>query len=204
MKIEQWVERLILWLGKPSTLFLLILINGIGTLYGYYWYRNQLASTETWYLLPFVPDSPTASLFFTVFLLLFLFQKRSGLIEAFAAVTLVKYGTWAVLMLVWTGLLGGQLNWTHYMLIVSHLGMALEALLYIPYFRFNYFHLALVAVWVFLNDLLDYTIPIFPWLDPVLHPFLPYIFLITVGLSAASLVVFYFTVVKQNQAKKVV
>jgi uncharacterized membrane protein YpjA len=197
MNLGQMRTWFIKRLGTPPTLILLFVINGLGTIYGYYWYRNQLASTEQWYLLPFVPDSPTASLLFTVVLILYLFGRQSGLLEAFASVTLVKYGIWATVMLVWTGLLGGELHWTHYMLIASHLGMALEALLYIPYYRFNPIHLTVVAVWVLINDLLDYTVPIFPWLDQVLHPFLPFIFLFTVGLSLVSLLVFYITVAKR-------
>lgn len=41
---------------------LLLLVNAAGTVYGYYWYRYQLAETPPLFL-PFVPDSPTASLF---------------------------------------------------------------------------------------------------------------------------------------------
>lgn len=204
MNLLEWWGYFVKWLGKGSTLLLLLFINGVGTIYGYYWYRNQLASTEPWYLLPFVPDSPTASLFFCFVLILFLMNKRSPFIEAFASVTLVKYGLWATIMLIWTGALGGHLNWAHYMLILSHLGMALEAVLYVPYYRFKSIHLAAVALWVFTNDLLDYTVPIFPWLDKVMHPYLSIIFPLTVVLSAASLLLFYVLVVQLKRDKKMV
>lgn len=204
LSIKRWWGCFVGWLGKRSTLLLLLAINGPGTIYGYFWYRHQLASTEPWYLLPFVPDSPTASLFFCFVLALFLSNRRSPLIEAFACVTLVKYGLWATIMLIWTGALGGQLTAAHYMLILSHIGMALEAVLYIPYYRFKFIHLALVAFWVFSNDLLDYTVPIFPWLDKVLHPYLSLIFPLTVGLSVLSLLLFYVTVVKRGWDKKMV
>ncbi|MFP3472625.1 DUF1405 domain-containing protein, partial [Micrococcus sp. SIMBA_144] len=64
---------------------------------GYYWYGWQLADTEPIFLL-FVPDSPTASLFFCFVLLAFLFKKNWPLMEGLAAVTLFKYGIWAVVM----------------------------------------------------------------------------------------------------------
>lgn len=59
-------------LSNRKTLFLLLLINFLGTIYGYLWYGNQLAITPNKYKI-FVPDSPTASLFFVVVLIAFLF-----------------------------------------------------------------------------------------------------------------------------------
>ena len=50
-------------LGNRSFLWLLLIINVFGTIYGYVWYKWQLVETPTIFL-PFVPDSPTASLFF--------------------------------------------------------------------------------------------------------------------------------------------
>ncbi|WP_245001207.1 DUF1405 domain-containing protein [Caldalkalibacillus thermarum] len=49
----------------------------------------------------------------------FILGRKWKLLEAFAAVTLFKYGIWATVMIIWTGLLGGEVNWQHYMLIVS-------------------------------------------------------------------------------------
>lgn len=49
-------------LSNRSFIGLLLAINLFGTVYGYYWYRYQLAETPAKFLL-FVPDSPTASLF---------------------------------------------------------------------------------------------------------------------------------------------
>ncbi|WP_338131271.1 DUF1405 domain-containing protein [Cohnella rhizosphaerae] len=48
---------------------LLMIFYVFGTVYGYYWYKNQLVETmrtQPAWQLPFVPDSPTASLFFYV------------------------------------------------------------------------------------------------------------------------------------------
>lgn len=188
---------LIFWLGQPSALKLLLGVNLFGTIYGFYWYRDQLLSTE-WYLLPFVPDSPTASLFFTLFLLAMLLNKKWLYIESFAAVTLFKYGIWATVMIVWTGFLGGDLTWQHYMLITSHLGMAIQSLLYIPYFSFGKRHLLVIALWTLTNDYLDYTLHIFPWLSVRLHPYLPVIATLTILLSILSLYIFYRLVVRKQ------
>lgn len=140
----------------------LFIVNLLGTIYGYYWYKNQLAITPV-HLLPFVPDSPTASLFFTLVLLLLLRNTYSSFIAAFAAVTSIKYGIWAVAAILWGAALGDNLYASHYMLIVSHLGMALEAILFYRYYRIQWHHLAIVAAWTLLNDVLDYTLDIHPW-----------------------------------------
>ena len=84
-------------LKHKAVLWPLALINLAGTLYGYYWYEPQLAMSK-WYYYPFIPDSPTASLFFTIILFLWIFNRRSRLFEALAFVTLIKYGVWAVVM----------------------------------------------------------------------------------------------------------
>lgn len=130
------------FLLSRSFLWLLFLVNLGGTIYGYIWYEGQLIETfnehALWQLV-FVPDSPTASLFFTVALLYLLFplQRSYGIsrilqyaIEGLAVVCSVKYGIWAVSMIVAGAWQGGELNWQDYMLMASHLGMAFEALLF--------------------------------------------------------------------------
>lgn len=189
------------WLGQRTALILLFVINFLGTIYGYIWYKNQLLATD-WWLWPFVPDSPTASLFFSIVLLAFLQRKKWLLLESFAAVTLFKYGIWASVMIIWTGALGGELVWQHYMLLVSHVGMALQALLYSRYFSFKPVHLLIVAIWTLTNDSMDYGLGIYPYLDVLLHPYLNQICFFTVSLSLLSLFVFYFSVCRNRLSKE--
>ncbi|MGB8001687.1 MAG: DUF1405 domain-containing protein, partial [Anaerobacillus sp.] len=114
--------------SKPF-LWLLLLINVPGTIYGYYWYGWQLEDTKPIFLL-FVPDSPTASLFFCFVLVAFLLGKNWPIMESLAAVTLFKYGIWAVVMNMMVMVVTGQLSPIVLMLIFSHLGMAIQGLLY--------------------------------------------------------------------------
>lgn len=180
-------------------LWLLFLVNAAGTFYGYIWYGNQLQYTvdnhPLWQLV-FVPDSPTASLFFTLSLLYLLFPRkgtpskafiavRMG-IEALAVVTSVKYGIWAVAMIVGGAMQGDTLEWQHYMLIASHLGMAFEALLYVRFMVFHRLAALLATMWLLLNDTIDYTYMVFPWLPNELEDDLPAIAVFTFGLSIAS------------------
>ncbi len=55
--------------------------------------------------------------------------------EALAIITLFKYGVWAVIMNLLTGMTSQAiLPWQGYMLIASHLGMAIQGILYSPFF----------------------------------------------------------------------
>ncbi|GAF14374.1 transmembrane protein [Bacillus sp. JCM 19046] len=176
-------------LTRRSSLIILLIINAIGTLYGYYWYGEQLGETP-WYFLLFVPDSPTASLFFVLVLIGFLLRKQSGLIEALAAVTLLKYGVWAVVMNTFQVLEGAPLHWTIIMLNLSHAGMALQALLFMPFFRIKSWHLVVALLWTVHNDIIDYVFGMHPWLS---YRILPYIneigyFTFWLGLISVGLV----------------
>nr|WP_090574453.1 DUF1405 domain-containing protein [Paenibacillus sp. OV219] len=181
-------------------LWTLFWINAAGTIYGYIWYGQQIEYTiqnqSLWQVI-FVPDSPTASLFFTLSLLFLLYPRLSKptpiyigartIIEALGVVTSIKYGFWAVTMILAGGAQGDQLQWEHYMLIVSHLGMAIEALLFIRFFIFGRFAAFLALVWLLLNDSIDYTYFVFPWLPDELENNIGAIQSFTMGLSVISL-----------------
>lgn len=136
----------------------LLIINLIGTIWGYYWYRFQMAVTPTKFLI-FVPDSPTASLFFCIVLLGFLFKRNLPLFEALAAVTLFKYGVWAVGMNIASGLLGYP--WSG-LLVLSHGSMAIEGLLYARFYRIKPRHLIIASLWTIHNDFIDYVFKVEP------------------------------------------
>ena len=168
---------------------LLLLVNAAGTVYGYYWYRYQLAETPPLFL-PFVPDSPTASLFFLIVLGAWLLGRQTPLFDALALVTLVKYGIWAVVMNVLVWRVTGTLDWAGWMLIVSHGAMAVEGMLYAPLYRFRPVHLALAAVWTLHNDVIDYVFGMMPRYHMLDH-YADQIGYFTFWLSIASIAVAY-------------
>ncbi len=200
------------WSGMILTnrylLWALFLANLLGTIYGYDWYAEQIAYTwremPAW-LVPFVPDSPTASLFFTVSVLYLLYDctKRPprpdhgaasafrAAVEALAAVTSVKYGIWAVVMIVLGALQGDPLYWEHWMLIASHLAMAAEALLFLSFYTFRARHLAVASAWMLSNDYVDYHFQVFPWLPDVLNDDLNAIRIFTFALSVVTIGLVY-------------
>ncbi|RXZ80236.1 DUF1405 domain-containing protein [Paenibacillaceae bacterium] len=201
-------------LNRPF-LWLLFIINLLGTGYGYIWYGNQLIDTVSehplWRIV-FVPDSPTASLFFTVALLYLLFPPRRAqskigaglraIIEALAVVTSIKYGIWAVAMIFAGAWKGNPLHWQDWMLVASHLGMAVEALLFVRFFTFGRIALIAATGWLLLNDTMDYQLGLFPRLPRVLHDDLKAIELFTYSLSLFSMLLSWLMLLKGRRTGK--
>ncbi|KGR79536.1 lipoprotein heptaprenylglyceryl N-acetyltransferase LhaT [Ureibacillus manganicus] len=153
-----------LWylLTHRTFLTLLLIVNAAGTIYGYIWYQYQLAITAPQFII-FVPDSPTASLFFSIAVIGWLLGKNFKLIEALALITLVKYGIWAVVMNLLTLYENGSLEPEAWMLVFSHFMMAVEAVIYIGKYRFTYSHVIIAAIWTLHNDVIDYVYGQFPY-----------------------------------------
>ncbi len=186
-------------LGNKPMLLLVFVINFFGTLYGYFWYKDQLAVTPPQFLL-FVPDSPTASLFFTIVIVAFLFRKNLPTIEALAIVTLFKYGIWAVIMNLLVLMINGHLVWQGYMLIASHFAMAVQGILYAPYYRFKLKHLLIAAVWTLHNDVIDYVFGMMPRYG-TLNDYMSQIGYFTFWLSMLSLFIAYIFVIHKKSTK---
>ncbi|MFD1777347.1 DUF1405 domain-containing protein [Fredinandcohnia salidurans] len=191
----KWITYL---MGQRWVLWILLLINIPGTIYGYIWYESQLNITPPKFLI-FVPDSPTASLFFCFVLIAFLLRKNWPLIEALAIVTLFKYGIWAVVMNILTYFVDG-LNIYGYMLIFSHLGMAIQGLLYAPYYRIKSIHLVIAAIWTLHNDVIDYVFFMMPRYS-VLDQYIPQIGYFTFWLSMVSMLITYLLCIKKDRFK---
>lgn len=184
------------FLSSRFILWALFVCNLLGTVYGYIWYDAQLADTwqnhPHWQII-FVPDSPTASLFFTLSLLFLLFPGRLGkyyrlrtLIEGLAVVTSVKYGVWAVSMIFAGAYQGGELVWQDWMLVASHLAMAVESLLFVRLYKFGPLMLLGAGAWTLLNDTVDYTYEVYPWLPETLWDDVSGVAVFTVVLTLAS------------------
>lgn len=184
-------------LRSRSFLLLLLIVNVLGTIYGYIWYGYQLVETEPRFLL-FVPDSPTASLFFSFVLLAFLFGKNWGFVEALAIVTLLKYGIWAVGMNLFLLLVEGSLDWTGYMLMASHAAMAVEGALYAPFYRMKRWHLYAAAIWTLHDVVIDYVykqMPQYGILDQYYQP----IGYFTFWLNVLCIAIAYFLCLREKR-----
>ncbi|ART76849.1 hypothetical protein B4U37_12705 [Sutcliffiella horikoshii] len=186
-------------LKTPVMLWLVLIINVLGTIYGYIWYGYQLAETPAIFLI-FVPDSPTASLFFCFVLAGFILKRNFKLFEALAIITLVKYGIWAVVMNILTLMETGYLPIEGYMLIVSHGAMAVQGVLYSPYYRFRLWHLVAAGIWTLHNDVIDYVFKMMPWYGSLMK-YLPQIGYFTFWLSIFSIGVAYYFSLRKSRMK---
>lgn len=193
-------------------LWLLYWCNLAGTVYGYIWYKGQLEYTlndhPLWQIV-FVPDSPTASLFFTTSILFLLYPPRRKslrairqLMEALAVVTSVKYGIWASAIIFWGVAQGGHIVWQDWMLVASHTAMAVEALLFVRFFTCKWIALGLAAVWTLLNDTMDYTFSIYPYLPKTLIDDVPRVRAFTYMLTLFSIVAAWLAMNVRNRKYK--
>lgn len=184
------------FLSKRLILWVLLISNVLGTAYGYIWYGGQLYNTamnhSLWQLV-FVPDSPTASLFFSLALIMLLYPPKQlagllfqQLIEALAVVTSIKYGIWAVAMIFAGASQGSELIWQDWMLVASHTAMAVEALIFVKLFHIRWSALTVAMMWTLLNDTVDYTFGVFPYLPGPLYDHLEAVEAFTFGLTLFS------------------
>ncbi|WP_411953319.1 DUF1405 domain-containing protein [Alkalibacillus sp. S2W] len=185
-----------LLLDRRLLLFLLI-VNFFGTIYGYIWYEPQLEITSTVFI-PFVPDSPTASLFFVIVLVGFLIGRHFSYMEALAMVTLFKYGVWAVIMNILTYFNGQEVGIMSLMLIVSHGAMAIQALLFAPFYKIEWRHLIVAAIWTLHNDIIDYVYGQMPMYS-TLTEYEQHIGYFTFWLSILSITLVYLLCIKRTQ-----
>ncbi|SFR03401.1 DUF1405 domain-containing protein [Desulfoscipio geothermicus] len=148
---------------RSSLVWPIIITNILGSVYGFYWYRAQLAETPR-YLWALVPDSPLSTTLFALALLLVLAGNRPGLITAVACATTIKYGLWAVGMITHYWALGGPVNFTEVMLWLSHWGMALEGFIFLRTVPVPGRALLGASLWMIFNDYMDYFRGLHPYL----------------------------------------
>ena len=149
-------------------LITLVVINFFGSIYGYYWYRYQLAhnSLNFW---PIIPDSPRSTTFLMIALLIFLIGskktwQRTAWFQALAYTGVIKYGIWAVAMITQSWIMGDPVNFTDVMLWFSHLGMAAQGVVFLRHLEMNYGTIFIPAVWMVFNDYMDYVYGFHPYL----------------------------------------
>jgi len=149
---------------NKGMLYFLLVCNLLGTIYGYIWYGSQISITQ-WQFIPFVPDSPTASLFLCIAIAGLIIGKNLPIIEALAFVSLIKYGVWAVIMNIILFIQYDMITITGCMLILSHGIMAIEAFIFYPRFKVTIVAFFIAMVWVFHNDIIDYVFMQYPYYD---------------------------------------
>ncbi|WP_258360920.1 DUF1405 domain-containing protein [Moorella sulfitireducens] len=160
----RWLKHL-LWEAPYQNLFLVTLaaVNLLGSLYGYYWYREQLAETPLiWW--PVTPDSPLATTLFGLAMILAYCRRESGFLRAVAAAAVIKYGLWAVIIISDYWLSGAPVTVVETGLWLSHLGMTVEGFLFLRHWPVSISQFVLVVLWLGVNDFVDYRLGLHPYL----------------------------------------
>ncbi len=170
------------------TLLVILWINIIGSLYGYYYYQSQLSATPV-YLWLFVPDCPLYTTLFAAVILLALLGYRNTLFNLIVSIGLMKYAAWTLFVL---SFFNGFYFHTSFditvqaaILFALHIGMLLEGLT-LPFPKIRPWHIAAALGWFLLNDILDYF-------GPSVHPFIPAGGSITIVMAATFAMTFFFT-----------
>jgi uncharacterized membrane protein YpjA len=153
---------------KPVYLKLLLIINLPGSLAGFLWYKYHLSVTP-WYYWPFVPDSPLSSALFTLVLFLLLINRAHPLIQLVAYTAVVKYGLWAIFVLSGQWLTGGDMRAIEVALWLSHLGMAVEGMIFWRRLVYRQVYGVITWAWMYFNDLMDYYVGLHPYLQNYDH-----------------------------------
>lgn len=148
---------------RPWFLKTLFIINFLGSLYGYYWYHEQLAATP-WFWWVFTPDSPLSTTLFATALALALMGKENNLLRLVAAASVIKYGLWACAVILDYWLQGAKVAPVETMLFLSHLGMAAEGYLFLRHWPLTFRQALLTGGWLLLNDYVDYVLGWHPYL----------------------------------------
>jgi len=138
-----------------------VAINLAGTAFGFWFYRHQFAETPA-VMLPFVPDSPVATLLVALALALWALGRPSEYVTVLAFFGNLILGLWTPWVLVmFSDASVAQSGLTmHAFMIVSHLGMVVQALVLHRIAAFRLRAIAVATVWYTLNLTVDYFYPV--------------------------------------------
>ena len=137
----------------------IVAINLVGTAFGFWYYRFQLAQTPL-VMWPFVPDSPAATLFVALSLTAWKLDYDIEWLHMLAFYGNIKLGLWTLFVQLVLNGPGGIATWLYWFLILSHLAMALQSFLIYRYADFSVGAVAAATVWYGFNDLVDYFAPL--------------------------------------------
>ena len=146
-------------------------IGGVG--YGIYYYWEQLLATP-WYLLPFVPDSPSGPFLMVIIFALWWFkgQRRSPTLEVLAFCFLIKFGVWTLVAfaLFWDVFFAPAAASLSGTLLILHFMEAMSAAMLLKGMRLPSLPLGAFALgWMLLGDYCDYNLGAHPRLPPGTH-----------------------------------
>jgi uncharacterized membrane protein YpjA len=189
------IEGLLRWtmetiLRWPLLFWSCFLANLAGAVFGsVFWYGTMLTYSPLW-ALPFIPDCPLAALLGSIGLAGLLLRRRWSWFYALVAFACIKYGLWTVAYWLQEWRVGGFTgNPIEIMLFITHIGLFIEGLLFVPYIgMLSWTKRAAVTGWFVLSIYVDYGLGYHPPLGAVSVEFVSSVAMVlTVALGAALL-----------------
>lgn len=188
-------------LRHPLIFWACVIANLFGAVFGgWFWYGPMLLNSPVW-ALPFIPDCPLAALLGAVGLLALKAGREWRWFYALTAFACLKYGAWTVFYWLYAWDIAGFVwNPIEIMLFVTHIGLFIEGLLFVPAIGLLSLTGRLVVIsWFALSIYVDYWLRFHPPLGPVPMSFAMWAAIVlTVVLSLGLLVLPY----KRKQEKR--
>jgi len=153
--------------------WVIVAINLLGTAFGFWYYRFQFRElpVEMW---AFIPDSPGATLLIALALAAWALGRSSDTLATLAFFGNVKLGLWTpyVLVVFYPAFLANSGPAMYAFLLVSHLGMVVQAFVLHRITDFPLKAVGIATAWYTVDLLMDYFVPV---IGEVTHTSIPYL-----------------------------
>ncbi len=181
------IERVLCWtmdciLQRPLLFWACVVANVIGAVVGgLFWYGPMLWTSPLW-AMPFIPDCPLAALLASIALAGLRAQRRWAWFYALVAFACMKYGAWTVAFWLWHWSNAGTIVPVEAMLFITHIGLFIEGLLFVPYIGALTLPKRLaVTGWFVLSIIVDYGLGFHPPLTSLVP--VHFVFWLATGLT---------------------
>jgi uncharacterized membrane protein YpjA len=151
-----WV-RFARWVVRSPVVWVVVAADLGGSIAGYiFWYGDSILAAP-WYYWIFVPDCPLAASLMGIALIGFRFRRRWDFLGLLATSTCMKYGLWTVVYWAANYSAGGHYDFESVTMSVTHFIMIIQGLMLTTFLRFRLLPVAIAALFLIGNDLVDYV-----------------------------------------------
>ncbi len=149
--------RFVRWVVYSPVVWLVVAADLGGAIAGYiFWYGDSILAAP-WYYWIFVPDCPLAATLMGLALIAYHFGRKWDLLGWLAVSTCIKYGLWTVVYWAANYAAGGHYDFESVTMSVTHFIMIVQGLMLIGLLRFRFWPVAIAALFLVANDLVDYV-----------------------------------------------
>lgn len=169
-------------LRHPLLFWSCVIANLIGAVVGALWWYGPMLWTSPLWALPFIPDCPLAAFIANIALLGLWANKRWPFFNALVAFACLKYGAWTVGFWLRQWSSAGEIYPVEVLLVVTHIGLFIEGLLFVPHIGPLSLPKRLAVIgWFVLSIYVDYGLGFYP--PPASHVPVSFIFWLATALT---------------------